>query len=351
MIKRYLWMLIVVLSFTTCIEPVEFDADDVEDFLVIDGFISPDDRIHYVYLTRSGPLNRRVYDPVGGASVTMVEEDGVSAQMIELEEGQYALLPDVLRGTVGRSYYIEVELPDGSRYRSQPEVLPVNVLLDSLSFEAGSEEFTSNNGGVLERNFVKAFVNLTIPEAESGPFFRWAVDDVYLVTEKKCGPLDNVQVCYIRPPDVTPNINLLSGTDFAAGSNFQQELARRPIDYAFGERYTFSAFQFVHTRQAFNFWSKVAQASNQSGSIFDAQPAPIRGNIYNVDNEEETVLGYFAAVTVDTAHVSITRTDVRSVKDVGPYCGPPDLSWWLAPPECCNCLNLDHSSYDRPDFW
>lgn len=349
--KHHYFLLLLALSLTTCVEPVDFDGVEPADLLVVDGFISASEASSVVWLSKAGSLENRRYDPVSGATITLVEENGAPVDYVEVEAGKYELSAAVFRGTTGRSYSIDIELEDGTRYRSRPEIIPNSVQLDSISLEASTEDFVNDLGNIYQRNFVKVSVNLTIPDTELGPFLRWKVDDVYLITEKKCGPLDNVKSCYIRPPDNTPDLNLFSGTDFTAGFPYRQEIVRRGIDYAFGERYSFSVYQIVHTQNAFEYWSKIDQIVSLEGSIFDIPPAPIPGNIYNVEEEEETVLGYFSAIASDTLHLFATRVDVSSVVRVSPYCGPPEQAWWLSAEGCCECLELSDSSLDRPDFW
>lgn len=352
MSKQIIFMLLLVaLGLMHCVDPVEFDAQDAENILVVDGWISESVDTHYLRLSRSGPLDKRVYAAEPNAQVTIFAEDGTSANYQEIEDGLYMLPPQNFVGEIGGSYYIDITLTDGQRYRSRPEIIPEPVYMDPMSFTVGIEEYTSNNGGVLRRTFVEASVNLTLPEIDKGPFLRWTVNDIYVVTEKKCDPRQNIKDCYIYPPNVAPDINLFSGTNFAAGSAYSQAIAQRGIDFAFGQQYSISAFQFNHTKAAMDYWTKINQVSAQSGSIFDVQPAPIEGNIYNLEDDDELVFGYFSAVTLDTAHVFITSDDVADVKPVTPYCGPEELAWWLAPEGCCNCLRLANSYLERPDFW
>lgn len=350
--QRYTIVLFFLIMLVwSCVEPVDFDANEPQDLLVVDGSVSAGANSHTIRLSRTGPLDKRVFDPEKGASIMLFEENGNSATYTELEDGYYELSNANLAGIAGRSYYIEIELADGKKYRSGSEQIPVNVELDSVTFELDYEEFANDAGNVIRRNFVKAFANLTVPSVSVGPYLRWEVDETYLVSEKKCSPLDNAKNCYIRTPNINKKVSLFSGDNFTPGAVYQQEVAKRKIDFAFGERYSFSVYQIAQTKAALEYWTKIDQVVSLEGSIFDVAPAPIQGNIYNIDDPDEQVLGYFSAIARDTAHLFVNRFDVAPLLPVSPYCGPPEQAWWLSPSECCNCLNLLYSSFDRPDFW
>jgi hypothetical protein len=61
----------------------------------------------------------------------------------------------------------------------------------------------------------------------------------------------------------------------------------------FIEKHFFNGHQYTLTKEAYEYWEKVTNLANPSGDIFDIPPAPLPGNIYNVNNPEEIVLGVF----------------------------------------------------------
>ncbi|MBW3467788.1 DUF4249 family protein [Arthrospiribacter ruber] len=51
--------------------------------------------------------------------------------------------------------------------------------------------------------------------------------------------------------------------------------------------------------------ANVAIRENETGGVFDLPPANIRGNIVNISNPEETVLGHFFAAGVSSKQVTL----------------------------------------------
>lgn len=354
-ISRLTFFLLLCLIWSSCINPVEFDSGEPERLLVVDGNIGTGVGPFILTLTYSNDLETRNYESVIGASATLVDEAGNREAYQEIGSGRYEFLQETLTITAGQAYYLELVLPDGTTYQSRPEIIPAAVPISSknLGFNAQWEEFTSPNNSVQEKPFLNLEIRFQIPDVPSGPFLRWSVSSVYIVTEFKCSPLQALGTCYVRPPVEMPQVQLFSGSNLNSNSDFVQEIAKTRIEnLSFGQSHSMSVTQFAHTENAYDYWSQLNQIANQVGSIFDTPPAPVRGNLFNVADEDELVLGYFSGVSVDTAHIFFTRSDVAAVlPGISPYCGFAGSTPFPFPPECCSCLQLPFSSKERPDFW
>lgn len=68
--------------------------------------------------------------------------------------------------------------------------------------------------------------------------------------------------------------------------------------------------QMSLSRKAYNFWRNVDQQANNSGGIFDTAPAAIRGNLKNVNDNSDIILGYFQVSAVEQKAVYIQRNNL-----------------------------------------
>ena len=57
------------------------------------------------------------------------------------------------------------------------------------------------------------------------------------------------------------------------------------------------------------FWQNLKESNESTGSLYDSQPFQVIGNIKNISDPSEAVLGYFDIVTVSSKRIFITERD------------------------------------------
>ncbi len=102
------------------------------------------------------------------------------------------------------------------------------------------------------------------------------------------------------------------------------------------------------SEDAYRYWSQVDQLVSNSGTIFDPPPAPIRSNVFNVNNPEEFVLGYFEAVSIDTVRRAFFAPDVEPPNPLDCLYAPWRRDY---PPRCLDCISVPNSTFERPDYF
>lgn len=130
------------------------------------------------------------------------------------------------------------------------------------------------------------------------------------------------------------------------------------------------------TEEAYRFWETVRNNSTNVGGLFSPEPSEMRGNIVNVDDSDELVLGYVSVSTCTRKKMFVDNYDTRFSKWRGPSYGLmepiPDIpdewrkyyGWkyrygWLkgesgqtvwAPIECIDC-RASGGTKERPWWW
>lgn len=335
-----LLLLLAVIStllFDTCVDPVVFSRDQNADLLVVDGKVNLQDSVQTLLLTHTSVVGRSArFPPEIGAQVSLFENDQQVAQYTETGEGVYTI--SNFRPQVGKAYHIDIQLSNGERYTSQPEVMPQDVPLDSAYFKY--------EGGRSLTIFARTFV----PAQGEVPYLRWRINHVYQITDLICGGLDKGTTCYYNAPRATDNqlVPLLDGSELTRGASVESAIVEVPIiDSLFGEVSYFTVFQESMPAEAFQYWEKVNTLLTQTGSLFDIPPGQIRGNIFKVDDPEAPVLGVFYPASENHAYVKTVPTDFPPLQ-LRPYCGFPGFPPFPFPyPQCCYC----RYGIDRPDYW
>jgi hypothetical protein len=117
------------------------------------------------------------------------------------------------------------------------------------------------------------------------------------------------------------------------------------IDLTFGLGYLLRINQHSLSSQAYDYWNKVSQAVSLSGGLFEAPPGEIGGNIFNINDPEEKVHGYFYG----SAEYKFTRFVTR--EDAGSPKGLCSLDLFTGEQVCVDCEIIPLSTGEKPEDW
>jgi len=335
--RFFLLLLLIAILFGNCVDAVSFDRKQEDFILVVDGKVNLQDSVQTLLLSRTAVVGRSAqFPPETGALVFLLENGERVSNYVETAPGEYKI--SGFKPQIGNTYQVDVTLKSGRSYMSQPEVMPSGVPIDSAYF-------TYNGDRTLT-----LYSQVAIPEQENPPYLRWRLRHVYQHSDLHCGGLDAVTTCYYELRRSTDNqlVPLLDGGELAGGSTVQFPIVSTlVVDSIFGEVSYYTIYQETLTPTAFQYWEKVNNLLTQTGSIFDAPPGQIRGNIYDVEAPEALVLGIFYAASEDIAYVKTIPTDFLPLQ-VNPFCGAPGFPPNPFPfPECCYCP----FGIPKPDYW
>jgi hypothetical protein len=58
-------------------------------------------------------------------------------------------------------------------------------------------------------------------------------------------------------------------------------------------RYSLQVLQYSLSDESYDYWKRIEEQNQESGGIYERQPEYISGNLYNINHQEEYVLGFF----------------------------------------------------------
>lgn len=336
---------------SACIEPFDFEVDKTSGTLIINGRITNSKGPHYVYINRTTAADS-IRKPETGAVVTLHEEGGNTYPLFEELPGQYILPIGLMNANPGLNYHIAVNLLNGEVYESTPDRMPEVTAQDSLYVQFVLEERVNENGVTLQNYFHEAYINSRIPQTDKPLFIRWEVQETYQLFPVDLEEFNEIEPppCYITDYPDPQRINLFNNFEFDAGTFSNLLVAKRPLNYAFKALYFTNLYQYSLSESAYTYWENIAKNINQAGSIFDTPPATVKGNIFNVNNPQEAVFGYFEAAAVKVQRVSVS--DESAPIEVGERCpydaARPNLNQYE--PLCQDC-NISPKSIPRPEYF
>jgi hypothetical protein len=79
-------------------------------------------------------------------------------------------------------------------------------------------------------------------------------------------------------------------------------------------QYSILVKQYSISKKEYDFWNNLKQVNESGGDIFAKQPFTVIGNIKNLNNPKEKVLGYFQVSAVKQKRKFITFRDISSLK-------------------------------------
>jgi hypothetical protein len=345
---RWCFYVICCWLICSCSEVIDLKTGDGEELLVIYGKVTDGTAGNELTIALTSTIGN-AQEPVSGAQA-MLLEDGVRIGFYEERSpGDYRLNLNGDSARAGRRYELSVRLADGTQYKSSPSIMPDLAAIDRPHFDASVVEVEVNQAGLeVERNLIQLFVDTEIVEAERDFFLKWDIIENYSFQERiRVTPVPRPP-CFITNNVTGQNVYLFNGAELKVPQIQGQLLSSSEIDSRFAFDYYFSVVQTTMDKSAFEYWELIRDISNSQGSIFDQPPGPVPGNITNVNNPQELVLGYFEVVRSDTSRIRIRGDELDFF--ISPPC-PPLPPGATEPEECVACLLVKNSSYDRPYFW
>ncbi len=294
-------ILFVFIGFYSCLEPFNTTVgDNASRLLVVDGLISNKNVAHSVKLTRSVANIDENVVPVTDALVIIEDDLGLMTALTEIDSGRYETDTCNFHGVPGRTYTLYIKTNEGEEYRSTPCLMKPSSHIDSVFITPGNDYSTETDR---QYNGIGVYVSGNVNSDEI-KYLRWSYKEDW-----KFGvPFGPDQ---IPTPDgewkyfsanyecwkssVSTNILLYSFNNQTGKNVVGKKLyfiQSQKSDKLY-RRYSTLVEQYSISKEEYEFWRKLEQSASGVGNIFGEQPFAITGNIKNINNPDENVLGYF----------------------------------------------------------
>jgi hypothetical protein len=168
-------------------------------------------------------------------------------------------------------------------------------------------------------------IYLDAENAGEGNYFRWTYDEWWkfsvpnpkkydYVDQNNIPKVEQVkQVCYQHNGS---NEILIHSSEASQTSRIERE----PILFVPSDRsdrfliqYCIDIKQLSLSDTEFQFWEQMEKINVSGGDIFDKQPFSIVGNIHNINDPEETVLGFFEVSAVEEKRLYIVPEEIKNL--------------------------------------
>jgi hypothetical protein len=331
-----------------------------------------------VKLSVSGSVSGEQFIPLSGGELYITDENRQSTMLTETETGVYQAADTSFRGQVGNSYQLHINLPNGQSYISDLCYLRAPAPIDSVY---GIAEIPDGSNDSHAYPGLQFYVT-NHSEVSDTSYYLWKLSQTW--EYKSTFDIDYIWVGEFIPypdPDSlrtcwhTANVDQII---FASTLYLDPTAVNQfPLHFVSTEskrlsiRYSLLVKQLSISEGAFNFYNSISEQNIEQGDLWTQQPYQIPGNMHNVNNPDEPVLGYFVVGGVSEKRIFINRPALEFYYDI---CTPdfeslqyiefwPEstwpiyiddimfLGWAMADQKLCFDCRLEGGSLSPPDFW
>ncbi len=311
----------MLLLYGACIEPYEPNLKKYEDLLVVDALITNEEIDHTIKLSRTFQSEDNVVQDVTDAIVNVSDDLGNSYHFSEVSSGKYQISARQFVAETGRKYQLYIKTIEGKEYLSDTcEIIPVPEI-ENISYGFDTD-FIEND--TIEVGGMRFYVDAEDSNGEC-KYYRWHIDEAwkfkipYPVTIEvlegdEISQLPRVENVYCWKFDESKNIIIHSTQNYATTkvTKFPIHFASPELSDRFNLRYSILVKQYSLSEKEYLFWKNLQISTELTGDIFQRQPFTLSGNIYNISDDTEPVLGYFQVSAVTTKRAYVTPYEMRN---------------------------------------
>ncbi len=310
-IKYILWGLLATgVIVTACRKPYNPTIVSTDNsYLVVEGTISDGD-ITRIALSKTVKVSTDTHvTPFSTATVFVEEQAGAQFQLLYNSASQKYDSGSVLNLDKTKKYRLHI-MADGKEYASDYVAVKPNPAIDNIEFLAKADK-------------LEISVDTHDP-ANNTRYYRWDYDETwkfhanfqsdFIVDDQaKQVRLRTAaeQSYYCFTNDTSSTILIGSTAKLTQDVVAQAPITTIPSDAEKLElRYSIMVRQYAITKEEYEFWENIKKNTEQLGSIFDAQPSQLNGNIHCITNPAEPVIGFISATNVQQKRIFIDNSQL-----------------------------------------
>lgn len=313
--KKIILIILTLIITISCTEPYKLETETFEDALVIEASITNELKHHEITLSRTFRFEENGPTYEQGAIVTIKGTDGSTYSFEEVNQKYISI--DEFQPTAGILYTLEIKTSNGKNYKSTAESLTTVNLLN---------EINANVKIISGKRGVEISANSFDPNNNS-KYYRFTYEETYKVIVPKWSPnkavvSPNGQQILIQlrdNPETRVCYKTSSSNEIITTSTtnlVEDRILNFPIrfipqhDYSIANRYSILVNQYIQNRAAYNYYTILNKISGSGSILTQNQPGFFDGNIKNIDNEKEKIIGFFDVSTVSSKRLFFNYEDM-----------------------------------------
>lgn len=287
------------------------------NLLVVEGFINSAQGPTAIHLSRTGNLADATIKPETNALVRVEGDDGSTFALVEHALGEYSVPQLPLNGNV--KYRVYIKTSNGKEYVSDYSAVKYTPAIDSITWQ-------KDDGGLT------LYTNSHDPQ-NATKYYQWKFEETWEIHSAYHTKLEyirdsrtnKVTDLVYRNPDHSDDTTIYKCWNDAGSSsiilgsteNLISSVVYLPVESidAGSEKlsvlYSLNLHQYGISHEEYLFLQKMKKNTEQVGTIFDAQPSQLSGNIHSVSNQAEVVIGFVEVSEEQTKRIFIYNNQLN----------------------------------------
>ncbi|MCW3090093.1 MAG: hypothetical protein JWP81_1162 [Ferruginibacter sp.] len=282
-------------------------------YLVVEGVINNGGGVTNLKLSRTTDLKNNSNITERAAIVKLESSSNGVLQLKENFAGNYSI--DNLQLDTSLKYRLNIITGNNEQYLSDFVKIRNNPPIDSISW-------TRQNKGV------EIFVNTHDPQNNS-LYYQWQYDETWefhsayfatlkYIIQANTGIKLGVTARLPTDPEMYVCYQSNSSTSLLLGSSVKlsQDIIHLPVtlvpnaSWKLSVLYSVFVKQYTWSREGYDFLERMKKNTESVGSVFDAQPSELNGNIHCISNPALPVIGFFNICTVREKRIFIKNSEL-----------------------------------------
>lgn len=313
--RRALLYILLLTAFGACKEKYDLPySGPATGYLVVDGTINSGQGPTNIRITRTLALVDSIaFRNETGAAVVVEGENNTQFPLFESGSGVYSNPQLNLQQDV--SYRLRIQTSEGKVYHSEFTPNKKTPEIDDISWER------SDRG-------VELYIDTHDPQ-DNTRYYKWDYEETWEFHSAYLSMLTYVYNAFGEPVNVAerPYDEIMkmytcwqreSSSNILVGSSakLSRDTIHLPLKYVENDSWKISVLYSILVRQhalsaaGYEFLQRMKKNTEQVGSLFDAQPSELVGNIKSDEDPQETVIGFVEVSEAKEKRIFIRRNQV-----------------------------------------
>jgi hypothetical protein len=301
------FVLVSILIFSSCRDEIPLDTFDYENYLVVEATLTNEFKQQEIKLSRTTQLDSSFANIENNAEVYVMVNDAVRFDFDQAEEGFYHS-NETFGVQTGSDYQLFINTEDSRSYSSTVVSPNTKATITDLYAERA-----------INADSIAGIQVLMDIDGGENRFFRFEYEETYKIVSPFPSAVDFTVIDYKEDPNdgISFNIDTIANprleeericysTNYSAGFNLgtsgsldQNRLLRQPIIFIpadaskVQERYSILGKVYSQNINSYTFYQNLDELSTNDDLLSQKQPGFIAGNMLSLNDDNESVLGFF----------------------------------------------------------